>query len=296
MKKLTGFLLAILVFAVVSISFTSCGEPEEPDVPNVPEESGAGYYNPKKKISKMYLQVEGGPEYIDQEWVWKGNKVRSITHYHNGAAYVTEEFIYEGNRLIEIRNNHGHRTEYTYNNKRFEKIRYYTPADFLAAEITFQYDGDKISVMTLNKYDVDKNIVSMIERSLMRNLLSGKGGELVSKKLANQIEETIVMDLSYEGENLSSMSMDGIDIYTYSDFDTHANVWCGFFPFIPFNDVNFDVLSKNNPGKWIIRADEQNSINVTYDYIYNLDFPVMIKTTATDGTFTQEVIIRIEYR
>jgi len=267
MKKLSVFLSTILTIAIVAISFTSCEDP-------------AGVYKPEKKIAKVYEQEVGEPEYLSQEWTWDGNKVASISYYYDGEFGGKDEFTYDGDRVEKIRDNYGYYAEYEYNDKQYEKIEYYNPTNELLAEITFQYDGKKISVITLKSYVVDKNVIKMVERGFIGKMLPKEGMKVVAEKMADQSKETTVMSLSYDGDNISSLTT-GSNVFSYSDYDTYSNIWFNFFPFSAYEaDANSQIFSKNNPGKVV---SQMGSINIptTFIYTYDGNVPATIQANTT---------------
>ncbi|MDD3644854.1 MAG: hypothetical protein PHR19_04945 [Bacteroidales bacterium] len=266
MKKLSVFLSTILAIAI-AISFTSCEDP-------------AGVYKPEKKIAKVYEQEVGEPEYLSQEWTWDGNKVASISYYYDGEFGGKDEFTYDGDRVEKIRDNYGYYAEYEYNDKQYEKIEYYNPTNELLAEITFQYDGKKISVITLKSYVVDKNVIKMVERGFIGKMLPKEGMKVVAEKMADQSKETTVMSLSYDGDNISSLTT-GSNVFSYSDYDTYSNIWFNFFPFSAYEaDANSQIFSKNNPGKVV---SQMGSINIptTFIYTYDGNVPATIQANTT---------------
>lgn len=266
MKKLSVFLSTILTIAI-AIAFTSCEDP-------------AGVYKPAKKIAKVYEQEVGEPEYLSQEWTWDGNKVASISYYYDGEFGGKDEFTYDGDRVEKIRDNYGYYAEYEYNDKQYEKIEYYNPTNELLAEITFQYDGKKISVITLKSYVVDKNVIKMVERGFIGKMLPKEGMKVVAEKMADQSKETTVMSLSYDGDNISSLTT-GSNVFSYSDYDTYSNIWFNFFPFSAYEaDANSQIFSKNNPGKVV---SQMGSINIptTFIYTYDGNVPATIQANTT---------------
>lgn len=284
MKKLTLLLLTIVAIAVVVILFTSC-------------EEQPGVYKPGKKISKVYEQNEGEPEYLIEEWKWDGKKLSSITYYWKGNFNAKDEFIYEGNRLVKIRDNLGYSADYFYVGKQFEKIKYYDPTGVLLAEITVHYDGAKISMFTFQNYSAEKNVISMIERGLMGKLLQEEGMQMVSKRLVNPTKESFVITLTYGGDNLASITAESESV-TYADYDTYSNVLYNFFPFFTCDNIDFFVFSKNNPRKSI--AQLEFITTSIFTYTYDGDFPVTIKKNEVyedeDGVESFVSATRIEYK
>jgi hypothetical protein len=261
------FFLSTILAIAIAISFTSCEDP-------------AGVYKPEKKIAKVYEQEVGEPEYLSQEWTWDGNKVASISYYYDGEFGGKDEFTYDGDRVEKIRDNYGYYAEYEYNDKQYEKIEYYNPTNELLAEITFQYDGKKISVITLKSYVVDKNVIKMVERGFIGKMLPKEGMKVVAEKMADQSKETTVMSLSYDGDNISSLTT-GSNVFSYSDYDTYSNIWFNFFPFSAYEaDANSQIFSKNNPGKVV---SQMGSINIptTFIYTYDGNVPATIQANTT---------------
>ncbi len=298
MKKLTLLLLTIVAIAVVSIWFTSCGE-------------DPGVYNPKKKISKIYEQwliITGeGRETVDmlaEEWKWDRDKLVSISYYYwGGEQEVKEEYIYEGERLIKIQSSSGSYSEYFYNKKKFDKIIFYNPEGVPLLETVYQYDGKKVSSVTFNRYEdnIDKDVIYMLERGFMGKLLSKEGMKIVSKKLANQSKESLVMNFSYKGDNLSSVSMNDESIH-FSDYDNHSNIWFNFFKLRLYKSVYEAYgFSKNNPRKIVYKYGSDTDV-ITYIYTYDGDFPVIIKSNLShddeddDFDYESTSTTRIEYQ
>lgn len=280
MKKLILFLLAILSIAVVSTLFSSCEDP-------------AGVYKPKKRISKVYRQSAGQAEYLREEWIWNGNKVTSIIYYNGLEFDAMDVYSYEGDRLFKVRANTGDYFECHYIDKQFDRIKYYTPAGVLEAEIICQYDDEKLSTFTIYPYKANKNLISMIERGFVGKILTEEGMKMVSAKLSNHSKAPLVCNLFYEGENLSSIGYDDDlpILLSFSDYDSHSNVWYNFFPFTnSLWNFNYKVFSKNNPQK--ISVLDHTSI---YTYTYDADYPVTIQEYKASKGDTLIRTTRIEY-
>lgn len=281
MKKIIVFLSAILAIAIVVILFNSC-------------EDQTSVYNPGKKISKVYEKESGKPEYLTEKWVWSGNKVVSISYYEEGEFDAKDEFIYEGSKVVKIRDSRGYYVDYNYIGKKFESLKFHNAVHDLLIEVTFQYDGEKISLITLKEYGVDKNVISMIERGFLGKLLSKEGMKSVAEKLANPTKATTVIDLSYEGENLSSIT-EGDVVTTFANYDTHSNVLYNFFPYTAYRGFNHYVFSKNNPGT--ITVQRALFTSITYNtYTYDGDFPVTIQSSTPYAGVIVMSTIRIVYQ
>ena len=282
MKKLSVLLSTILAVAIVAISFTSCEEPE------------AGVYKPKKKVAKVYEQEVGEAEYLTQEWKWNGNQLASVSFYDEGEFKGMDEYIYEGDRVVKVRDNYGYYAEYDYNDKQFEKIEYYSPTNTLLAEVVFQYDGKRIFKITLQANDDFKNITDMMNRGYVGQLLSKEGMKMVAEKVDNHSKETVVINLSYDGDNLTSIVVEDESL-TFSNYDTHSNILYNFLPFSAYNEeVEYLMLSKNNPGKAVFTVGSFN-ITTTYIYTYDGDFPATIQSNTVFEDESYASTTRIVY-
>ena len=120
---------------------------------------------------------------------------------------------------------------------------------------------------------------------------------MIATKLVNQSKKTIGVNLTYAGDNLASVELENETI-TYSDYDTHSNIWYNFFPFTDDESFNLHVFSKNNPGK-VIDEFEISSTTTRYVYTYDGEFPVIIQSNEVyendHGVEYDASRIRIEY-
>ena len=291
MKKLTVFLLTIIAAVIVVISFTSCDKEE----PAVPEVSGAGVYNPGKKISKIYRKLLGGTELIAEKWTWERGKIAAIEYYSGGYFDHRDDFKYKDGRISQIKTSQGYYTEFFYTGDQYEIIKCYDPDAVLIADFTFQYSGKKVSVISYNNYALDKNGISMIERGFLAQLLPEEGIQIIAEKLADSPKATTEICYSYEGDNVSSISM-GSYVYTYSDYDTYSNIKFNYHPFsFSMNGIFFNnlVFSKNNQGK----ITYEDGMITHFTYTYDGDFPLTIQAkTLYDGGDSTVVTTRMEYQ
>ena len=299
MKKLTVYLLAILAIAVVSLSFISCGDPDDPDVPDVPDVpgfTGAGVYNPGKKVSKVYLKMDDEAEYLAEEWEWNGNKLISISHFEEGELINQEVFTYENNRLIQSENSEGNYSEYFYADNQYAKVKSYDSTGLATMDIVFQYDGDKVTSLTVYNYGPAKNAKKMIERGFVGKLLPGEARRIVADKLANSFEEEPpVITLTYDGDNLSSLNTGSV-VINYSDYDTHSNHYSNFFPLSAGGvSINAESFSKNNIGRTEIQYGSLNIVAL-YTYTYVDNFPATVRADVTFMGETSVIVQRIEYK
>jgi len=283
-KKLTVFLLTIVAFAVVSISFTSCRESDDT-------------YNPRKKILYIHEKEDGEAEHLKEEWDWgmSEDRLHCIYFYNDIELEGKDLFVYKEDRIFQIKDFLGYYSEYFYADEKLERIEYYSPIDDLLAKITFQYDKKKISKITVYNYEMDKNVIGMIERGFMGKLLPERGMKIVAEKLANPTKETIVFNLAYEGDNILSITTDEY-VVTYSNYDTRSNPWFKFHPFSTYQvELYLHIFSKNNPGKSIFK-EGVNTITTTYVYTYDDDFPVTIQSNTVSSEGSSTTINRIVYK
>ena len=104
MKNIRTLFIA-LVACMVTFAFTSCQKD--------------GVYNPKKKISKIYVSEDGGDRVLKETWNWDGKVLTSITY--GDDATIT----------------------FNYNKKQLESI---TSGD---ASVLFAYDGKLLKSITM---------------------------------------------------------------------------------------------------------------------------------------------------
>ena len=298
MKKLAVFLSTILVIAVVSISFTSCVEPEEPEepiIPEVPDDSGAGIYKPGKKISKVYEQDEFDVEYLLEDWTWHENTLVSIDYYDEGEFEGQDEYFYDGDRLDVIRSNDGHYAVFSYRNKQYDNIKYYDINDVLVTEVIFEYNGNKVSKITVQKFFEDKKVISMINRGLMGKLFPDEVVKMVTQNTSNKSKGTYVFTISYNGDNIASVSSSYGSNITYSDFDNYSSPWYNASPFSACHEtIDIEIYSKNNPRKVIMTVDSYVA-DLTLTYTYDGNFPVTIHLNALYGEIHHSSTTRIVY-
>ena len=289
MKTIVLFLSTIFAIAIAVVLFTSC-------------EDQPGVYKPKKKISKVFVREEGKSEYLKEEWEWNGEKVYSIAYYNEIGFKGKDIYMYDGDRVSKIVDDQEYHVEYFYNGKQFEKIKYYDPNGVLLLDIALEYNGKKVSKLIIQGYQnkLEQHTISMVERGFMGKLLSKEGMKIVAEKLANQSKEIFNVNLQYEGDNLISVN-DGTWDDTYSDYDTHSNIWYNFFPFSYYRFISFNVFSKNNPGKFVTKSKFGVS-TTTHSYTYDGDFPVRIQSykvyDSNEDTYDYELMYttRFEYK
>ncbi|MBO6055996.1 MAG: hypothetical protein J6P84_03380, partial [Alphaproteobacteria bacterium] len=65
--------------AVLCAALTSC------------EKENDGKYSPKKKIQKVYKDLNG-EKVLDQVWSWDGKLLSKIDYYYEGAVWYTDEY------------------------------------------------------------------------------------------------------------------------------------------------------------------------------------------------------------
>lgn len=285
MKKLKFYLVPILALIVVAATFTAC------------EKDEAGFFNPDKKISKLYIQEMGEPKFIEQEWIWDGNLLDTIKYFDQNIYDAWEKFTYENKRLMKVVDSYGYYSNYSYNDKYYSKIEYFNPSGTLLADINFTYLDDKVANMVYTTYVTTKHTYTMLQRGVLGKMLPNQAMEEFVKKAVSQenlSKAVINIAITYDGDNISSYTM-GAYTLSLSGYDTKMNPLFGYFPFQTYNeDPTPDVFSKNNPGVMnsVLGA---VSIPTTYLYTYEGEYPTEIVQTTSLGSVNVSKTISITY-
>lgn len=285
MKKLKFYLVPILALIVSAATFTAC------------EKDDAGYFNPDKKISKIYSQDLGEPKFIDQEWIWDGNLLDSINYFETNVKTGWEKFTYEDNRLVKVTDSYEYYSVFTYNDKYYSKIEYFNPDGTLLADLTFTYLDDKVSNMVYTTYVTTKHTYTMLQRGVLGKMLPKTAMEEFIKKAVSQenLSKAIINTaITYSGENIATYTM-GEYTLTLSEYDTKMNPFNKFFPFETYNeDTTPEVFSVNNPGQ-MNSVIGSFSVPTTYLYTYDGEYPIEVVQTTSMGAVNVSTTIFIEY-
>jgi hypothetical protein len=275
-----------MALMVIAITFTACDKDE------------AGVFNPDKQISKVYTQDLGEPKYMTEQWTWDGKTLSLIQYYEENTLAGSEAFTYEDGRLTKVTDNYGYYSVYTYDEKHYAKIEYYSPVNVLLSDITFTYTEEKVTGMTINTYTITKQFVQMLQRGIVGKILPKYAMEEVIKKSVlqegNASKEATSIVIVYDGDNISSITI-GAYAISFAGYDTKINPRFNFAPFSTYyENANSDVFCKNNPGSTSTTIDN-NTITTTYIYTYEGDFPTVVEATTTFSGINISETITIEY-
>lgn len=287
MKKLNSYFLTLLAAVVILISFTSCDKDE------------AGVYKPGKKISQIFFKDDGAQEYIQQSWKWDGNTLKSITYYDQGDSIGADNFEYTDGVLSKIVDNYDYYSVFTYTDKQYAKIEYFSNQGVLLSDVVFTYNTDgKVSQLAVTTYTVTKELLSMMNRTLSGRILPTSVAtqmmKAVQNNAVNNSKATTNTSFVYDGDNISSMSV-GTYLTTYANYDDKLNPYYYFFPFSTLKEsTNNLVYQKNNPGSMTTTVASAD-VTTNFTYTYDGDYPTSVISTASLGIITLKTTTRIVY-
>lgn len=294
MKKTFLFSMTIALLFV----FTSC----EKD----------GVYNPKKKISKIYMQYEDAEKELFQTWTWNGNLLSQIVDTYG----VKQVFEYDGKRIDKIRYtenrtdyNRTATTDFIYDGKKIFQIKDESTTSGDGYSRTFQstgevsYDGKKISKIA---YTCETTDYSEKSCKFMANQVAGTisylmgmpqerpnmESQLVSflkKKTKNQTKSTNYYNyevrFKYDGNNLVECDYDygdgDVSKITFTINEDVLNPMYGLLNSIDgeaYDEFSFTrgAFSKNLPSR-VILTDDGEANNFEYGYTCTKKYPQEIR-------------------
>ena len=284
MKKLS-LLFTLFAFAIL---FTSCRKTKP--------------YEPKEKISKIYIDYGYNGKEIHETWNWEGDKLRSIDHHQSseGTDPYTEIFTYneKGNVILVENSSNSAKQEYIYDkNNRLYRITSIMSEDIpVVFHYTFKYDDNELSEIDVilkeygNKSDVVKNIFTPIKHILPElSLVSTENffDNVTAEKADVRVME---IDIEWVGKNISEIEIEsaGNKEHYYFAYDEMEN------PFRNFLGLGFDELcnfaNKNNVVKTRLHSTNIFGDNntETYDYHYTYDGKLPVSKNQDNITFYYE--------
>jgi hypothetical protein len=290
MKKY--FVLASAI-TVVTIINTSCDK--------------EGVYNPKEKISMIYVENDDKSKELSETWTWENRllaKVENVINENNDVyEYNTKKQLVKVTSYDD--NNVAGYTTFTYDKSILTTMEIYKDKAKIGS-ITIDHDGKKIVKLT-----AQYNEVSVIESQMQKSSQSAKlfyhimqlivGKQIVDqmpKNIQKSTSYTVTLEFTYDGDNvvsstLTSPSETMTSTYTY---DSYLNP---FYDMLFSNNENFSIpYSKNNVLK-IESTTKSGSTSVVrtlnYKYTYEGKFPIKVETTIQYSSMPDFKITTINY-
>lgn len=253
-----------------------------------------GVFNPKKKISRVFTQYNGGSKNLAATYVWNKNKLEKIDYGDGDIAYYT----YDGKKVSKISNG-AVVMNFTYDGAKLSKVEISYEGQ-LYCSVAVTHDGNKITklVIVITEYDSDyKDAKDIVRTGLsLRGILPATTCDNLVEKQIQAKESgrkgtyTSTIEFKYDGWNIiEERWVEDNDVYAYT-YDKGNNPFFGLFG--GDGDYVDLVESKNNiekvsntyngeysesffqysyDGKWPTerrRVYSDNSLGTTYFYEY----------------------------
>lgn len=266
MKKLS----LLLTLATLVLSFASCQKTEP--------------YNPKEKISKIYVD-RGLGKSLSEVWNWDGKQLKTIEYYigneNTQFNFYTEEFTYNANdqlQKVEGAGGDAH-TEYIYNKfGRLYKIKHFD-YDENTVTYTFEYDDNKLSEMIIvstKLIEPDKSIAAPL-KYVFPELSFMETSEMLSNIPATRDGIRLELDIDWRGNNIYRIEVES-GIYKeeyYFKYDDKLSPYYNFLG-LDFGGVSDNIfVNKNNIVEYTINSylggfsySDTKYISYTYDGKY----------------------------
>ena len=307
--------LSFVLMAAVLV-FASCQKSE-------------GYYNPDKKINKIYESLETSysiagatstntvEKHVTESWTWNGNKLQKIECYNDeGELEETDVFTYDGNVLTKIEWDNQGRAEFVYDGKLLKSMSFYLEGKPHSEAHVTQRDGKKITEFLTYAFAdrAEDSKCTHGKLTAMRLLIPEMAAKdiaqhteaLRSAKSKADITETNTIKLTWDGDNVTNMVMtsDATDtrieqIYAY---DNKRN---------PFKSHIYNLISPLTMNEWGSSNNPVfDSTNMTgsnyvsfgdrYTYEYDGEWPVTRiysrEIVTSYGTASTKQFVYYEYK
>lgn len=241
-----------------------------------------GVFNPKKKISRVFTQYNGGSKTLAATYVWNKNKLEKIDYGDGDIAYYT----YDGKKVSKI--TYGAQVmNFTYDGAKLSKVEVsYEGQLYYSYAVT--HDGNKITKLVVTEYDSDKNDVKSIVRTglcLNGILPATTCDNLVEKQI--QAKEsgrkgtyTYTLEFKYDGWNIiEERWVEDNDVYTYT-YDKCNNPFFGLFGGSDYVEY---LESKNNIEK-VSNTDNGEYSEFSFQYSYDGKWPTERRRVYSDNS------------
>lgn len=304
------------MLAATVLMFASCQKSE-------------GYYNPARKISKIYESSEmfytvagqtttyPHEKHMTEEWTWDGNKLKKIDFYHdNGELEETATFTYDGKVVTKIEWTDTSLAEFVYDGKLLKAIKIFIGGAPYSETVVTQRDGKKITEFVAYVYvdNISNSKCARANQTALRLMLP----ELAAQDIAQHMEvlrdakskadtyEVNPIRLTWDDDNVTNMVMTSNaydtrieQVYAY---DNKTNPYRAFTYYLCGPNVMNDWGSSNNPvlDSTYMTGETYMNYGLHYTYEYDGDWPVKrIYTTeqvSPNFTLTTNQYVYYEYK
>ena len=286
----------ILMAMAVIFAFISC------------EKDNLGVFNPKKKIAKIYSEIDG--HYLEEQWSWNLDQLVKVDIFKkNGNLDCSYRYQYENGLLSRIETDDQH-TDFIYEGKTLAAIKTYN-GDQLAETYTLSFDKKKLSHISIQKSEksTGKTIVDILP------LFFPDGSDYLfisDAKREHYDYSAAEIDFVWEKNNIKHMKMtinrpDSVQKLTSTYvYDDNINPKRNFFALLLDHALLNDepqtlFCSANNvTGVYITDSFDifSETTSFTYAYDYYKKYPTKVyKTFFDDESVTEkkELIYSYEY-
>ena len=241
-----------------------------------------GVFNPKKKISRVFTQYNGGSKTLAATYVWNKNKLEKIDYGDGDIAYYT----YDGKKVSKI--TYGAQVmNFTYDGAKLSKVEVsYEGQLYYSYAVT--HDGNKITKLVVTEYDSDKNDVKSIVRTglCLRGILPATTCDNLVEKQIQAKESgrkgtyTYTLEFKYDGWNIiEERWVEDNDVYTYT-YDKCNNPFFGLFGGSDYVEY---LESKNNIEK-VSNTYNGGYSESSYQYSYDGKWPTERRRVYSDNS------------
>ena len=275
---------------VATMAFASCQKSE-------------GYFNPDRKINKIYESSETTftiagqttnttvDKHVSESWTWDGNKLKKIDYYNdNGELENTDVFTYDGDVITKIEWDEQSHVEFVYDKKVLKAIKMYNEDTLYTETIITQRDGKKITELVAYVFanHPSNSKFARANQTALRLLLP----ELAAKDIAQQMgvmraaksktdtNEINPIRLFWEGDNITKMVMTSnaadIQIEQFYAYDNKINPYRSFVNYLCGPNTINDWGSSNNPvyDSTSMTGEQTLNYGLSYSYEYDGEWPV----------------------
>ena len=269
MKNFTRIMVLAFV-ALFAFAFTSCHKD--------------GVFNPKKKISRVFYQSNGGDKSLEATYIWNKNKLDKIDYGGGSFAY----FTYDGKKVSKISIG-AEVINFTYDGAKLSKVEISYEGQ-LYESVAVTHDGNKITKLAITYYESDyKDAQSIIRSGLsLRGILPATTCDnLIEKQI--QAKESgrkgtynYTVEFKYDGWNIiEERWVEDSDVYTFT-YDKGNNPFFGLFYGDGGDSVDF-LESKNNIEK-VSNTYAGEYGESSFQYSYDGKWPTEKRRLYSDGT------------
>lgn len=263
-----------------------------------------GAYNPKKKISKIYVTKYGNSEQLSETWTWDKKTLTSIN-----MEGSTINLSYDKNNRLSSATSGTSSMTYEYDGKFLSKITC-TEDGELAGTYTFTHDGKTISHIKMEIVDglfsnspVYAATMRMIPAEITQTMQ-----ECAAQNAIKGIVITYDYDLTWEKNNVTQIVMkSNADSHTYTFTYTYSEYLspfrCSFFGSDVIDNLCANCpfgLSKNLPVSCHVDWGESTHRDIEYTYTYTDKYPLtetrnVITTMPNNSELSNPITYRYEY-